>query len=68
MEIDDLTAKLETVSSECLQLLGKHQSLRQELLSMKGIQKKCEKLQNKNKELRIIKPHMSYGHEYSTKG
>lgn len=26
-----------------------------------------EKLQNKNKELRIIKPHMSYGHEYSTK-
>lgn len=41
----------------------KNQSLQQEILSVKVIQKKCEKLQNKNKELRIIKPQMAYGHE-----
>nr|XP_020139729.1 ankyrin repeat domain-containing protein 26-like [Microcebus murinus] len=48
MQIDDLTAELETASSKCLHLDTKNQTLRQELLSMKTIQKKCEKLQ-KNK-------------------
>uniref|UniRef100_A0A2K6EI24 Ankyrin repeat domain-containing protein 26 n=1 Tax=Propithecus coquereli TaxID=379532 RepID=A0A2K6EI24_PROCO len=47
-EIDDLTAELETASSKCLHLDTKNQTLRQELSSMKTIQKKCEKLQ-KNK-------------------
>uniref|UniRef100_A0A2K6EI30 Ankyrin repeat domain-containing protein 26 n=1 Tax=Propithecus coquereli TaxID=379532 RepID=A0A2K6EI30_PROCO len=47
-KIDDLTAELETASSKCLHLDTKNQTLRQELSSMKTIQKKCEKLQ-KNK-------------------
>ncbi|XP_064224648.1 ankyrin repeat domain-containing protein 26 isoform X3 [Aotus nancymaae] len=48
-KIDDLTAELETAGSKCLHLDTKNQVLQQELLSMKTIQKKCEKLQ-KNKE------------------
>ncbi|XP_074181070.1 ankyrin repeat domain-containing protein 26 isoform X2 [Rhinolophus sinicus] len=51
-KIDDLTAKLEITSSERLRLDEKNQFLQQELLSMKGIQKKCEKLENKNMELK----------------
>ncbi|XP_040092346.1 ankyrin repeat domain-containing protein 26-like [Oryx dammah] len=47
-KIDDLTAELETASSKCLHLDAKNQVLREELLSMKGMQKKCEKLE-KNK-------------------
>nr|XP_021526335.1 ankyrin repeat domain-containing protein 26 isoform X3 [Aotus nancymaae] len=47
-KIDDLTAELETAGSKCLHLDTKNQVLQQELLSMKTIQKKCEKLQ-KNK-------------------
>ncbi|XP_032956686.1 ankyrin repeat domain-containing protein 26 isoform X2 [Rhinolophus ferrumequinum] len=51
-KIDDLTAKLEITSSERLRLDEKNQFLQRELLSMKGIQKKCEKLENKNMELK----------------
>ncbi|KAM5282410.1 ankyrin repeat domain-containing protein 26 isoform 2-T2 [Hipposideros larvatus] len=51
-KIDDLTAKLEIASAERLHLGEKNQFLQQELLSIKGIQKKCEKLENKKKELK----------------
>ena len=44
LQIDDLTAELETASSKCLHLDAKNQVLREELLSIKGMQKKCEKL------------------------
>ncbi|KAI4543957.1 hypothetical protein MG293_006751 [Ovis ammon polii] len=50
-EIDDLTAELETTSSKCLHLDAKNQVLREELLSMKGMQKKCEKLEKNKKKL-----------------
>ena len=49
LQIDDLTAELETASSKCLHLDAKNQVLLEELLSMKGMQKKCEKLENKKK-------------------
>lgn len=52
MQIDDLTVKLETASLKCLHLDEKNQFLQQELSSMKGIQKRCEKLENKKKELK----------------
>ena len=48
---DDLTAELETASSKCLHLDAKSQVLRQELLSMKVMQKKCEKLEKNRKKL-----------------
>nr|KAF6431680.1 hypothetical protein HJG63_008173 [Rousettus aegyptiacus] len=48
-KIDDLTAKLETSSLKCLRLDEENQLLRQELVSMKGIQKKCEIQENKKK-------------------
>ena len=51
MQVDDLTAKLETASSKCLQLDEKNQVLSQKLLSMKEIQKKCEKLEKNKKKL-----------------
>lgn len=51
-KIDDLTVKLETASLKCLHLDEKNQFLQQELSSMKGIQKRCEKLENKKKELK----------------
>ena len=51
LQIDDLTAELETASSKCLHLDAKNQVLREELLSMKGMQKKCEKLENNKKKL-----------------
>ncbi|XP_059768021.1 ankyrin repeat domain-containing protein 26 isoform X2 [Balaenoptera ricei] len=50
-KIDDLTAELETASSKCLHLDVKNQVLQQELLSMKVIQKKCEKLEKNKKKL-----------------
>uniref|UniRef100_A0A7N5JQX3 CCDC144C-like coiled-coil domain-containing protein n=1 Tax=Ailuropoda melanoleuca TaxID=9646 RepID=A0A7N5JQX3_AILME len=50
-KVDDLRAKLETASSKCLQLDEKNQVLSQELLSMKEIQKKCEKLEKNKKKL-----------------
>ncbi|XP_057160628.1 ankyrin repeat domain-containing protein 26-like [Ursus arctos] len=50
-EVDDLTAKLETASSKCLQLDEKNQVLSQKLLSMKELQKKCEKLEKDKKKL-----------------
>ncbi|KAG5201302.1 hypothetical protein JEQ12_004065 [Ovis aries] len=49
--IDDLTAELETTSSKCLHLDAKNHVLREELLSMKGMQKKCEKLEKNKKKL-----------------
>ena len=51
LQIDDLTAELETASSKCLHLDAKNQVLLEELLSMKGMQKKCEKLQKNKKKL-----------------
>uniref|UniRef100_A0A452UK08 Uncharacterized protein n=1 Tax=Ursus maritimus TaxID=29073 RepID=A0A452UK08_URSMA len=51
IQVDDLTAKLETASSKCLQLDEKNQVLSQELLSMKELQKKCEKLEKNKKKL-----------------
>ncbi|XP_052036933.1 ankyrin repeat domain-containing protein 26-like [Apodemus sylvaticus] len=48
---DDLSAKLETASSKCLHLYEKNQLLRRELLSMKTIQRKCEKLKKHKKKL-----------------
>ncbi|KAK2509549.1 hypothetical protein MC885_018535 [Smutsia gigantea] len=50
-KIDDLTAKLETSSSKCLHLDSRNQVLQQELLSMKAMQKKCEKLEKNKKKL-----------------
>ncbi|EPQ14133.1 Ankyrin repeat domain-containing protein 26 [Myotis brandtii] len=47
---DDLTAKLESASSKCIHLDEKNKFLQQELLSMKAIQKKCEKLENEKKK------------------
>ncbi|XP_059953611.1 ankyrin repeat domain-containing protein 26 isoform X7 [Mesoplodon densirostris] len=49
--IDDLTAELETASSKCLHLGTKNQVLQQELLSIKVMQKKCEKLEKNKKKL-----------------
>ena len=51
MQIDDLTAELETASSKCLHLDAKNQVLLEELLSMKGMQKKSEKLEKNKKKL-----------------
>ena len=51
LQIDDLTAELETASSKRLHLDAKNQVLREELLSMKGMQKKCEKLEKNKKKL-----------------
>ena len=51
LQIDDLIAELETASSKCLHLDAKNQVLREELLSMKGMQKKCEKLEKNKKKL-----------------
>ncbi|XP_037679080.1 ankyrin repeat domain-containing protein 26-like isoform X2 [Choloepus didactylus] len=53
-KIDDLTAKLETSSSKCLHLDAKNQDLQQELLSMRAIQKKCEKLEMNEKKLEQV--------------
>ncbi|XDA82074.1 hypothetical protein R6Z07M_011958 [Ovis aries] len=49
--IDDLPAELETARSECLHMNAKIQVLQEELLSMKGTQKKCEKLEKNKKKL-----------------
>ncbi|XP_061291785.1 ankyrin repeat domain-containing protein 26 isoform X3 [Bos javanicus] len=50
-KIEDLTAELEAASSKCLHLGAKNQVLQEELLSMKGMQKKCEKLEKNKKQL-----------------
>ncbi|KAB1254044.1 Ankyrin repeat domain-containing protein 26 [Camelus dromedarius] len=50
-EIVDLTAKLESASSKYLHLEVENQLLQQELLSMKSMQKKCEKLEKNKKKL-----------------
>nr|XP_045727638.1 ankyrin repeat domain-containing protein 26-like [Mirounga angustirostris] len=51
MQVDDLTAKLETASSKCLYLDANNQLLTQELTSMKEMQKKYEKLKKNKKKL-----------------
>ena len=51
LQIDDLTAELETAPSKCLHLDAKNQVFREGLLSMKGMQKKCEKLEKNKKKL-----------------
>ncbi|XP_062067126.1 ankyrin repeat domain-containing protein 26 isoform X2 [Lepus europaeus] len=50
-KIDDLRAKLETASSKCLHLDTTNQVLKQQMLSMKAQQKKCEKLERNKKKL-----------------
>ncbi|XP_036037356.1 ankyrin repeat domain-containing protein 26-like [Onychomys torridus] len=50
-KIEDLTSKLETISSKCLHLDKKNQCLQQELLLMKTVQKKCVKLEKNKKKL-----------------
>ncbi|XP_027953168.1 ankyrin repeat domain-containing protein 26-like isoform X2 [Eumetopias jubatus] len=52
MQVDDLTAKLESASSKCLYLDAKNQLLTQELSSMKEMQKKYEKLEKNKKKLK----------------
>ncbi|XP_036037828.1 ankyrin repeat domain-containing protein 26-like [Onychomys torridus] len=51
LQIEDLTSKLETLSSKCLHLDKKNQCLQQELLLMKTVQRKCVKLEKNKKEL-----------------
>ena len=51
LQIEDLTAELETALSKCLHLDAKNQVLQEELLSMKGMQKRCEKLEKHKKKL-----------------
>ena len=51
LQIDDLPAKLETVCSTCLHVNAKIEVLQEELLSMKGMQKRCEKLEKHKKKL-----------------
>nr|XP_034355809.1 ankyrin repeat domain-containing protein 26-like [Arvicanthis niloticus] len=48
---DDLTEKLEITSSKCLHLYKQNQMLQRELLSMKIIQRKYEKLKKHKKKL-----------------
>ncbi|KAM9682885.1 uncharacterized protein ACBT57_002204 [Dama dama] len=48
---DDLLAELETVCSQCLHMNENIQVLREVLLFMTGMQKKCEKLEKNNKKL-----------------
>ncbi|XP_045018511.1 ankyrin repeat domain-containing protein 26 [Bubalus bubalis] len=48
---DDLPAKLETVCSTCLHMNAKIQVLQEEFLSMKEMQKRCEKLEKNKKKL-----------------
>ncbi|KAF4023130.1 hypothetical protein G4228_015153 [Cervus hanglu yarkandensis] len=50
-KIDDRPAELETVCSQCLHMNAKIQVLREELLFMTGMQKKCEELEKNNKKL-----------------
>ncbi|XP_037671089.1 ankyrin repeat domain-containing protein 26-like [Choloepus didactylus] len=54
LQIDDLIAKLETSSSKCLHLYAKNQDLQQELLSVRAIQKRCEKLEKNKKKLEQV--------------
>lgn len=51
MQNDDLTAKLKTASSKCI-CLNRKKFFQQGLLSMKAIEKKCEKLENKKQKLK----------------
>ena len=51
LKTDYFPAELETASPKCLHLDAKNQVLREELLSMKGMQKKCEKLETNKKKL-----------------
>lgn len=59
---DDLTEKLKTASSKCLQLHKENQLLQQELLSTKSTKTKCEKLRKYKKKLEqeivYLKSHM----------
>ena len=51
MKTDDFPAELETASSKCRHKDAKNQVLREELLSMKLMQKKCKKLEKNKKKL-----------------
>ena len=51
LQTDDLPAKLETVCSTCLHMNAKIQVLQEEFLSMKEMQKRCEKLEKNKKKL-----------------
>ncbi|XP_051817395.1 ankyrin repeat domain-containing protein 26 isoform X1 [Antechinus flavipes] len=48
---EDLTQQLEATSSKYIQLESINRSLREELLSMKSLQKKCDRLERNKREL-----------------
>ncbi|XP_078198594.1 ankyrin repeat domain-containing protein 18B isoform X2 [Callithrix jacchus] len=50
-KLDDLTAEEEALSSKCINLAKDNQVIQQELLSMKKVQQKREKLQEDKKKL-----------------
>ncbi|XP_043334510.1 ankyrin repeat domain-containing protein 26-like isoform X2 [Cervus canadensis] len=50
-QTDHLPAELGAACSQCLHLDATYQVLQRELLSMKGWQRKCEKLEKENKKL-----------------
>ncbi|XP_051013710.1 ankyrin repeat domain-containing protein 26-like [Acomys russatus] len=60
MLTDDLIAKLESASSKCLRLHKENQLLQRELLSMKAIEKKCEKLRKHKKKLELEVVHLKH--------
>lgn len=51
LQTDHLPAELGAACSQCLHLDATYQVLQRELLSMKGWQRKCEKLEKENKKL-----------------
>ncbi|KAK2096058.1 hypothetical protein P7K49_025092 [Saguinus oedipus] len=61
-KLDDLTAEEEALSSKCINLAKDNQVIQQELLSMKKVQQKSEKLQEDKKKLEeeilSLKTHM----------
>ena len=51
LQIEHLPAELGAACSQCLHLDATYQVLQRELLSMKGWQRKCEKLEEENRKL-----------------
>nr|XP_054376172.1 ankyrin repeat domain-containing protein 18B [Pongo abelii] len=53
-KFDDLMAEKEAVSSKCVNLAKDSEDLQQELLSMRKVQEKCEKLEEGKKMLEEV--------------
>lgn len=60
MQVEDLAGKQEIAALDPLRRDNYIQFLEQELLSMKGIQNKCEILENENKELKQELENLKY--------